>query len=213
MKVREALFILAFLFGGAPSAIASSFSFTGNFNQDDNVSFFTFLLAAPGTVSLQTLSFSGGVNAAGNTIASGGFVPFLHLWNSAGLDLGGVEPSTGDAVFNANLNSAGSYIVALTENNNTALGPLPGGLLNPNLFAQSGQGNFTVPFFSNTPGSPGAFIAPDGSQRTSAWALDIKFVNSAQAVAAVPLPEAFSLMASGLAVFWSFTRSSKASRS
>ena len=209
MKHRKAAVTLAFLIFGTQSAMAGSFSFTGNFNQDDDVKFFNFSIAAPGTTTLQTLSFFGGVNAAGDTITNGGFVPFLHLWDSAGTDLGGVEPSTGDAVYTTVLTSAGSYIVALTENDNKAFGDLPGGIMDVAQFDHFGQGNFTGPEFN--PPSIAAFFAPDGSQRTSAWALDIKFVDSAQAVATVPLPGTFSLVAAGLALIWPFVSRRQAS--
>jgi hypothetical protein len=210
MKFREALFIIAFLFYGTSSASAGSFSFTGNFNQDDDVKFFTFSIAAPATTTLQTLSFFGGVNAAGDTITGGGFVPFLHLWDAAGTDLGGVEPSTGDAVYTTLLTSAGSYIVALTENANKAFGDLPGGVLDPSQFDHFGQGNFTGPEFN--PPSTGPFFAPDGSQRTSAWALDIKFVETAQIAGTVPEPGTLVLAAAGLAAFRPFARRRQASK-
>jgi hypothetical protein len=210
MKHRKAVLTLALLIFGTQSATAGSFSFTGNFNQDDDVKFFTFSIANPGTTTLQTLSFFGGVNAAGTTITSGGFVPFLHLYDSAGTDFGGIEPSTGDAVYTTVLTSAGSYIVALTENDNKAFGALPGGMLDPNQFDHFGQGNFTGPEFN--PPSTGPFFAPDGSQRTSAWALDIKLVDSAQAVGAVPEPGTRALAAAGLAAFRPFARRCQASR-
>lgn len=210
MKHRKAVFTLALLIFGTEAATAGSFSFTGNFNQDDDVKFFTFSIAAPATTTLQTLSFFGGVNAAGDTITGGGFVPFLHLWDSAGTDLGGVEPSTGDAVYTTLLNSAGSYIVALTENANKAIGDLPGGVLDPNQFDHFGQGNFTGSEFN--PPSTGPFFAPDGSQRTSNWALDIKFVDSAQAAGAVPEPGTLVLAAAGMAAFRPFARRRQALR-
>ena len=214
MKNRNTAFTIAFLIFGIQSAMAGNFGFTGNFNQDDDVKFFTFSIASPGTVTLQTLSFSGGVNAAVDSIPGGGFAPYLYLWDSAGNYLSGVEPSpVGDAVYTTDLTNLGSYIVALTENDNKAFGDLPGGVMDPAQFDHFGQGNFTVPEYSNTPDIPGAFFAPDGSQRTSAWALDIKFVDSAQAVGvvAVPEPGTLALEVIGMAAFRPFARRRKAS--
>ena len=44
----------------------------------------TFSLAAPTSVTLQTWSFGGGINAAGNTIPAGGMAPMVGFWQGAG---------------------------------------------------------------------------------------------------------------------------------
>ena len=155
---------------------------------------------------MHTLSFAGGVNAAGDTIPGGGFSPFIYFWDAAGTFLNGAEPSIGDATFTTSLTLAGSYIAALTENDNRAFGDLPGGVLDPAQFDHFGQGNFTGPEFN--PPSTGPFFAPDGSQRTSAWALDFNFVDHASAV---PEPGTLPLAAAGLAALWLFPRRRPAS--
>lgn len=208
MKKCNVAFLLAFLTLSLQSASATASSFTGHFSQDDDVQFFSFSVDAPGNVAFQTLSFAGGVNAAGNTIAAGGFVPFLHLWDAFGNDMSGVESVSGDLSWNINLTSVGSYILALSENNNKAIGDLPGAAITPAVFDHYGQGNFTAAQFSYTPAVPGSFIAPDGSQRSNLWALDILGVKNAQLVgtSAVPVPGAMGLMTLGIAVFGLFGR-------
>ena len=204
MKSRNYLSILALLLLSTQSAIAANISFTGNFSQDSDVSFFTFSIAAPSTVTLKTLSFSGGTNAAGDSIASGGFQTAIHLWTAAGIDAGGDAAANGDALYSLAL-TAGSYIVALTENNNLALGDLPGGALDASQFSQFGNGNFTGPEYNFAPGS---FIDQNGDSRSNAWALDMLSVDSAQAAGTIPVPEAgvLGMTLAGLAAFSLFTR-------
>jgi hypothetical protein len=61
-------------------------SYTGTFTADNAEESFNVLVGASGAiVQAQTLSYAGGVNAAGNTIAAGGFAPALWLFDPTGL--------------------------------------------------------------------------------------------------------------------------------
>lgn len=74
--------ILAFGFGTG-SVHAADFSFTGDFSNDNEVQPFNFSVVGPATdVTLRTLSFSGGTDAGGTAIASGGFDPIIVLANA-----------------------------------------------------------------------------------------------------------------------------------
>ncbi|MEO8223445.1 MAG: DVUA0089 family protein [Gammaproteobacteria bacterium] len=66
------------------TANASNLSFTGNFTRDDDVQLFNFTVGVASTVRLVSWSYAGGVNAAGTTIAEGGFDPILSLFTAAG---------------------------------------------------------------------------------------------------------------------------------
>lgn len=190
------------LFTGASTASAANFSFTGNFALDDDVQLFNFNVTSESMVTLRTLSYAGGVNAAGETIARGGFDPILILYDSAGNvidwndDPGpGVVPtdpttnSYWDAFLTALL-APGSYIVSLTQYDNFSSGTLADG------FWREGEGNFTVyigcpnsgPAFNDASGQPGC-------ARDSHWAVDVLNVADASAV---PVPEPASLSLFGL---------------
>jgi len=171
---------------------AASISYTGNFVQDDDLVTFGFDLASATTVTLRTWSFAGGTDAGGSAIPAGGFAPVLSLFDAGGsqdllaVDRDGgsgpcgpraVDPSSGfcwDAYLNLDL-AAGSYLLVLTEDDNTPNGPTFA-----DGFFQSGQGNFTAAEFGGPPGAQ--FILVDGSQRTSSWAVDLIGV-------AIPTPE------------------------
>jgi len=187
------------------SLFAGSFSFTGNFSQDDNIRYFTFNLASPATVTILTLAYGGGINAASLTIPQGGFDPLVALF--AGLltptgDLQSLNNDGGcgnvgqDSVTNACWDSfisvplgIGNYTVALLQSDNGPLGSTLG-----DGFLRTGEGNFTGPAFV---GSPGSFWDANPNQRTSAFALDIINVNSAADVS-IPEPGSLLLMAGGL---------------
>ena len=78
MRAKVAFGVLAVVMMLATPAVwATNLSFTGTFTHDDNVQLFTFVVGAPSTVTLRTWSYAGGVNAAGATIARGGFDPIL----------------------------------------------------------------------------------------------------------------------------------------
>lgn len=88
-SIRSALAAVILLGGvltmGAAQATPQNFSFTGTFSQDDNVQLFHFTVGDTSTVTLRTWSYAGGVNAAGQTIARGGFDPILALFDGTGV--------------------------------------------------------------------------------------------------------------------------------
>ena len=178
------------------SAGAANFSFTGSFTRDDDVQLFRFAVAAPSlsTVTLLTLSYAGGTNAAGSPVPAGGFDPVISLFDATGAligeaDDGGAtsDPVTGlalDAVLQIDL-TAGDYVAALTQSPNFAFGPsLADG------FELAGSGNFA-----------GGFVDAfgNGNPRDGHWALDILSAASASVGAAVPEPPVALLLAVGLA--------------
>ena len=199
--------------------IIPTLSFGGNFSSDDQILTIPFILSAPGTVTLSTVSFAGGLDGDGNTILGGGFEPVLSLFEGTGAQnlIGqdttggtlpggcggrGIDGASGyclDALLQQSLN-AGTYLLALTESDNIANGPsfFDG-------FSQQGQGNFTGTEFTGTPGS---FILFDGTQRTSAYLVNLTGDNLS-----TPTPEPFSagLMAIGFAAVGLVRRKRKSS--
>lgn len=177
--------LLAAAASGSPSALAANVSFAGDLAGDDSVQLFSFTLASDTVVTLRTWSYAGGTNAAGSSIAAGGFDPIVSLFSGLGpgailIDASddgagvAVDPTTGDA-FDSLLDSvaltAGSYTVALSQFANFANGPtLADGFL--------GGGN----------------LGFDG--RSSAWALDLLGVDAA---GQLPLPATLALALLGLA--------------
>lgn len=191
------LFVLVFLLLGNQSVMSASLSFTGNFTQDTDVQWFDFSIAADSSsVLINTLSLNGGTNVAGNSIAGGGFDPYIVLWNKM----------TGDWVFDtfgkndgeeASISSnyygtllAGSYLVALTQNDNVALGNLIEGFA-----AGSGLTEF----------NPSAPFTGHGGGGSGHWALDIQNVDAP--LSAVPTPGALPLFLMGLMALATMTRS------
>lgn len=189
-----------------------SFSFTGNFTQDDNVQLFHFTLDNAATVTLRTWSYAGGTNAAGNAIARGGFDPILALFDSTGVlidqnDDGSdvTDPLSGssfDSLLSAFL-AAGTYTVSLTQYDNF---PTNGNLSDG--FDRQGEGNFTgepgFADFEDCDISQGKFLDQSGSSacnRDGHWAVDILNVASAEVIEPVQVPEpsALTLVTAALA--------------
>jgi hypothetical protein len=174
-RTLKAAIAAAVLAAASASAPAANVSFTGTLAGDNDVMLFSFTLAADANVTLRTLSYAGGVNAAGSPIADGGFDPVIALFagsgNSAllidGDDDGGPDL---DALLQLSPLLAGTYTVALSQVANFANGPTLGdGFL--------GLGD---------PGFGG---------RSSAWALDILGVDTANAI---PEPATLALALFGL---------------
>jgi len=191
----------------ASGARADNFSFQGNFTQDDNVQLFNFTVGSTSDVTLKTLSYAGGVNAAGQTIASGGFDPILALFNGAGLKIGQnddggdnvpADPVTGahyDTFLSLPALAPGNYTVSVQQYDNFANGPnLSDG------FSRTGQGNFTAAFLGPE-GATGPFWDANSTQRDSHWAFDVLGVSSASTPEgpAVPEPSSVVLLGAGMA--------------
>lgn len=173
------------------AAHATMLSYTGTFQQDDEKELFSFTNPGSGVVSLRTWSFGGGTNAAGDSIATGGFAPVVSLFDSTdmliGLAQAGVatcggnsDPATGfcwDVLLDMTL-PAGDYLAVLTQDDNSPFGPfLSDG------FLHDGEGDFT-----------GGFVLLSGDQRDGHWALDISLPGSSP----VPEPGTLALLGGGL---------------
>ncbi len=70
-----------FLAASAISLSAESVSYTGTLSSPEDVFETSFNLTTAGSVTLQTWGFGGGLNAAGQVIAPGGFDPLLTLFS------------------------------------------------------------------------------------------------------------------------------------
>lgn len=193
---------------GAASANTVDYSFTGTFSRDDNVQLFNFVVDATSTVTFRTFGYAGGVNAAGNTIARGGFDPILALFDGTGKyidhnddgECGPVAADSGtgmcwDAYFSAPL-TPGRYTVSVMQFDNYANGPnLSNG------FARDGEGNFTAGWNDC---DAGMFCDISGvtpwNIRDNHWAFDILNVGSAVVVQPTDVPEPSALGFLGLGV-------------
>jgi hypothetical protein len=164
----------------AAPASATDFSYAGSLSGPNDVQLFTFTVGSESTVTLRTYSYAGGVNAAGQTIAGGGFDPILALFDSTGLfinqnDDGGSAHVPCDAgrcydTYLQALLAPGTYTVSVMAYSNFANGP----------YLSDG--------FRNT-GSFGG--------RTSNWAFDVLGVDQAVQVGSVPEPATWAMMLVG----------------
>lgn len=192
LKTIASIFALSLTMSAASAA---NFSFTGNFTYDNTVQAFNFVVGAPSSVSLRSWSYAGGVNAAGQNIARGGFDPILALFDSTGARVGeqddaGCPQVAADAVtnrcwdtfFTTNL-AAGSYTATIQQYNNFSLGSLADG------FQFDGAANQN---FRN------GFMDAANNRRDSHWAFDILNVNEATQQGRVPEPASLALLGLGL---------------
>jgi hypothetical protein len=72
---------LCLLAAAAVSLSAESLSYVGTLGSPESAFETTFTLSANDTVTLQTWGFGGGTNAAGESIAAGGFDPLISLFD------------------------------------------------------------------------------------------------------------------------------------
>jgi hypothetical protein len=75
---------LCLLAATAVGLSAESVSYTGTLSTPEDVFEANFTLTASGPVTIQTWGFGGGINAAGQTIAAGGFDPLIALFSGTG---------------------------------------------------------------------------------------------------------------------------------
>lgn len=193
---------------GAP-VHAATFSFAGNFTQDDDVQRFDFSVGSLSTITLRSYSYAGGTQADGTVVSAGGFDPILALFDATSgaligqqddaEDDGNVVPEdpTTEYRFDVLLDielDAGSYFVTVMQYDNFANGPLFA-----DGFERDGEGNFTGLIF---PCTNGIFCDFGSNDRTSAWNFDILNVETATQepnVPPVPLPASGLLLAGALA--------------
>jgi hypothetical protein len=209
MHLKKLLAVCAFSLASVV-AKADDFSFTGNFNSINDVQLFTFTVGANSNIVLRTWSYAGGVNAAGQAIAQGGFDPILALFQGTGPgavfinqnDDGGCGSVAQDAVtgacydtfFTATNLAAGDYTVSVMDFANFANGPT------------LGDG------FSGGALTGGTYLDATGHNRDSHWAFDILGVEAATnptgnpETPAVPEPSSIALFGSGLVGVVNFAR-------
>jgi len=192
-------------------AAAGNFSFTGTFSQDDQLQVFQFTAPSASTL-LRTWGYAGGTNFDGNLILPGGFDPILSVFDATGglvsssplidnnYDGPGVATDGGNAfdslLLLTALNPGGTYILILSQNDNSANGSTYG-----DGFGRSGQGNFTAGAFGC--GGTDPFCDLSTVQRNGNWAVDIGGVQSAADItnpggSGVPEPGTILLLATGL---------------
>jgi hypothetical protein len=201
-KLIKALAPLAIACCGLPGlAQAGTLSYQGQFSTDDQLFVTHFVLAAEEPVTAHTLGYAGGTNAAGASVAAGGFAPVLALFldgfglldiargssQVCGPGAGAADPVSGfcwDAGFSSLL-PAGSYTLVLSQDGNEPLGLTP-----DDGYTQTGQPDYTGLAFLGQPGA--MFIQVDGRARTGGWALDVQ-------AASVPEPGTWLALLLGLA--------------
>lgn len=206
-KIRTQMMtvLLGAMLACSGAAQAIDFSFQGSFHRDDDVQLFAFAVGAPSIVTLRAWSYAGGLNAAGDTIARGGFDTILALFDSTGAlinqnDDGGCGLVAADALtgqcwdtFLSSLLAVGTYTVSIMQFNNFANGPnLSDG------FIRTGDGNFTSGNGGDCAGVAFCDVsgANPGAQRDNHWAFDVLNVEQAQQQD-VPEPSTFALFGVG----------------
>ncbi|NJC04930.1 hypothetical protein GGQ97_000723 [Sphingomonas kaistensis] len=173
--------VAATLFATGTAASAADYSYSGSLAGPNAVQLFNFTVTSPSSVTLRTYSYAGGINAAGQTITSGGFDPILALFDGSGELVG--ENDDGGLNVPADATTGSRYDTFLQA------------LLQPGTYTVSvaAYSNFAIgPNLSNGFENDGTF---DG--RANRWAFDILNVNSAIQVGAVPEPGTWALMLVG----------------
>jgi hypothetical protein len=189
----------------ATPAAAADLSFRGTFEFDDDIQFIDFTVGALSTVTIRTLSYAGGINAAGEVIPRGGFDPGLALAHPSGEIISVGDDSTFlpedrltrqryDVQLEVELDS-GSYRLALSQYDNSVSGPSF-----DHAFTRTDAGNFTPAL---TGCGADRFCDSSGvspwNRRTGEWAVDLLNVASAVVVQSpVPEPSSWAVFALGL---------------
>lgn len=194
MKIKLIAAFLA-LCACVSSASAVTLSYTGQFAHDNDVQLFNFSVGSLSTVGLRTWSYAGGVNAAGQTIARGGFDPIMQLFNSSGNLIGGQDDANcpkvaADAVTHQcwDINfviqlAPGTYTASIQQYNNFSVS---------NHLADG----FYYQVVDNDPNFRGGFVDELNSKRNGSWAVDI--LNVSAPAANVPEPASLGLMGAAL---------------
>jgi hypothetical protein len=195
---------------GAAHGYADTVSYTGTLANAEDSFVTTVSVADDGTLTLQTFGFGGGVNAAGTTILSGGFDPFVGVFQGTGdgavfvdgtsdiltnyspgcppagtVTVGSVPDQCGDVDLQIGGLSAGTYTVLLTD----------GEYLPAAVFEDSGT--LGDGFFDLTGGVFQTCVDENNCNTDTAnWALDVT-VGSGSSTP-VPTPEPPSVELAGM---------------
>lgn len=202
--IRNRKSCLALFFGMALGAAsvstpvrAANITLSGTISTDDAVQLFDVTVALPTTVDLRSYGYAGGTTSTGVVVPPSGYDTILTLFSATGTVLAenddgtgvATDPSTGlaaDARIATRL-AAGSYILALTQFDNFALGTnLSDG------FYETGHPNFTAnPNFATGGACPGNMFRDTsgtvGRCRGGNWTVD--FINVASVTPRTPVPE------------------------
>lgn len=212
MTLKPIALILA-LCASVSSASAANISYTGQFTYDNEVKLIKFTVDSLSTVVLRSWSYAGGVNAAGETIARGGFDPILALFDSTGKLLTGQDQGEDDAgcgkvgadavtkqcwdVNYAIQLAAGTYTASLQQWNNYSVSDN----LADGFYYQGDE-------FRNF---RNGFVDEMNSKRNGNWALDLLNVSlPAPAGSDVPEPGSIWLVGAALAGIAALRRKPKA---
>jgi hypothetical protein len=199
MNLKSIAAVFLALCASVSSASAGNMSYAGQFAHDNDVQLFNFTVGALSMVGLRTWSYAGGVNAAGQTIARGGFDPIISLFDSTGTligspedtiwDNGGCGKVSADAVtrqcWDINLViqlAAGNYTVSIQQWNNYSTSTH---LVDGFYYQGTQYQNFR-----------NGFVDEMDVRRNGSWALDI--LNVSPAAQAVPEPASLGLMGAAL---------------
>jgi hypothetical protein len=218
---RRGAAVVVFLGVASACSFGETVSYTGALSNPEDTAAISVTLSADGSIVLQSYGFGGGINAAGTTIAAGGFDPFVGLFSGtgdgavfvdgtsdiltnytpgcppAGTVMLGSTATCGDVNLQFTGLAAGTYTVVLSDGAYlpAALFEDPGGVLGDGFFDLTG-GVFQT---CDTNG--------DCNDDTADWALDIT-TSGTSAAPPVPEPASVELAATGvlLVVGWMYCR-------
>jgi hypothetical protein len=202
MYMLKLLSVCGLLCAALPS-MAGSLSQVGDLDDANGVALISFTISTAADVDIQTwgyggtLDAAGGVNASGQVIASGGFDPYVSLFNGAGNSAvfiasndeglcppGHLAPACHDATLHAGALAAGTYTVALTAFENFS-------------FAENyGSGTLGDGFI----GLGSFYDASSGVERSGHYAIDI------HSAGLVPEPTSLAMAGAGLLALMALRR-------
>ncbi|MDC8771432.1 DVUA0089 family protein [Roseateles albus] len=181
--LSQVLACLLGLFGLSAPGLAATSSFQGDFSLDNDLAIFAFELVVPGDIAVTTFSHSGGVNAAGQNVAAGGFAPVLTLFDADGYAVHGNAGSSNvcagagsfcwDASFSLQGAASGHYLLVLSQDDNNVIGGPVTMPLMASFFSHASDPHYTSGFAGLPDDDSLHFVRIDGDQRSGHWALDV----------------------------------------